>query len=96
MTIIQLLDVAVCHVAYSMNTWNTAFLVAQLFLGTVMCILVVTHFVRDSFQMRRATGIWQLNRYMALLVREGLLYFLAYARPLPFSADILNSITHHD
>jgi len=33
---------------------------------------------RQSFQMYHATKHWQLNRYMALLVHQGILYFIAF------------------
>jgi len=32
--------------------------------------------VRESLEMHRATKAWQLNQYMSLLVKHGILYFL--------------------
>ncbi|KAF8558825.1 hypothetical protein OG21DRAFT_1519573 [Imleria badia] len=46
--------------------------------GGVMCILAIVQFVRQSLQMYRVTKQWQLNRYMGLLVKQGILYFLAH------------------
>ena len=68
------------------QTWTIATTVAQLILGTTMCTLVTAKFVRDSLQMNQATGKWQLNRYMSLLVRDNLLYFFVYvpSSPSPF------------
>ena len=50
----------------------------QITYAAAMCILVVVQFVRVSVQMYRATKRWQLNRYMSLLARQGILYFFAY------------------
>ena len=45
--------------------------------SAVVCIFVIVQFVRQSFQMYYATKQWQLNQYMRLLVKQGLLYFFA-------------------
>ena len=36
--------------------------------------------------MHRATKSWQLNQYMSLLVKQGILYFLMYVLSCPFPA----------
>lgn len=46
--------------------------------AAVTCVLVIIQFVRQSLQMRRATKQWHLNRYMNLLSRENIIYFLVY------------------
>ncbi|KAF8558532.1 hypothetical protein OG21DRAFT_1481241 [Imleria badia] len=76
-SIAQLLDITLCNVVLSTQTWSTATRIIQFILGTVMCILVTAQFVKQSLQMYQATRKWQLNRYMNLLVRDSLLYFLA-------------------
>lgn len=43
-----------------------------------MCTLAVTQFTRQSLQMYKATKQWQSNRFVNLLVIEGVLYFLWY------------------
>ncbi|KAF8557368.1 hypothetical protein OG21DRAFT_308140 [Imleria badia] len=65
-----------CMFMLSTQTWYNASMIVKFILGTVMCSLVMAQFVRDSLQMYQATRKWQLNRYMTLLVREGLVYFL--------------------
>ncbi|KAF8558539.1 hypothetical protein OG21DRAFT_1481245 [Imleria badia] len=75
-SISQLLDITVCNIVYSTQTWNNARTIIQFVLGTAMCILVTVKFVRDSLQTYRATRKWQLNIYMTPLIRDGLLYFL--------------------
>ena len=54
-----------------------------------MCIFAITQFVRQLLETYRVTKQWQLNRYMTLLVRQGVLYFFAYvlisSSPLSFS-----------
>ena len=81
MSISEVLDVTVCNVVYSTQTWNNASTIAQFILGTVMCILVSCKFLRDWVHVYQTTQEWQLNRYMSILVRDGLLYFLAYVPP---------------
>lgn len=58
--------------------------ISQFTLGGVTCLLVVFQFIRESLQMYKATKRFQLNRYMNLLVREGVIYYLAYAHALVF------------
>lgn len=45
-----------------------------------MFTLAVVRFCVELFQTYKATGEWQANRYLNLLVKEGILYFLAYVR----------------
>ena len=52
--------------------------ILQITHGAVVCILGVIQFMMQSLQMYRVTRQWQPNRYMVLLVREGILYFFAY------------------
>ena len=36
--------------------------------------------------MYKATKEWQPNHYMQLFVRDGILYFVVYVSPFPFSS----------
>lgn len=92
MSISQLLDITVCNFVFSTQTWNNAATFSQLILGAVMCTLVMAKFMRDSFQMYRATQKLQLNRYVSLLVRDGLLYFLVYVPSLNLLVKLINSL----
>ena len=58
--------------------WLEVIDTVQITLGGSTCIFVVTQFVRESHQMYKATKQFQLNHYMNLLVREGMIYFFAY------------------
>ncbi|KAI9570973.1 hypothetical protein HD554DRAFT_288472 [Boletus coccyginus] len=42
-----------------------------------MLFLVIFQFVQQSLQMYSVTKQWQINRYMNLLVKQGILYFFA-------------------
>ncbi|KAF8551869.1 hypothetical protein OG21DRAFT_221595 [Imleria badia] len=75
-SVVQMLDGKVCNVTFSTETWNIACITVQLILGTVMCILVIARFVRELLHIHQATRKWHLNRYLSLLVRDGLAYFL--------------------
>ena len=52
--------------------------ISRIVLGAAMCVLVTIEFARQSFQFYRATKVWQPNRYMKLLLKQGLLYFFVY------------------
>ncbi|KAI9566856.1 hypothetical protein HD554DRAFT_2174021 [Boletus coccyginus] len=45
--------------------------------GTAVCLFAVAQFVKESLQMYRGTRRWQLNQYVNLLVKQGILYFFA-------------------
>lgn len=71
-----LLSFTVCHLKFSTQRWNNASTIVQCILAAVLYICVMVQFARESLQMYRATRNWRLNKYMSLLVRDGLLYFL--------------------
>ncbi|KAF8434806.1 hypothetical protein L210DRAFT_3552406 [Boletus edulis BED1] len=48
----------------------------RLALAATLVILAVTQTVKQSVEMYKVTKQWQLNRYMQLLVRDGILYFV--------------------
>ena len=50
----------------------------QITLAAFMCLLVAARFVRESVQMYSVAKCFQLNRYINLLVKEGMIYFLSY------------------
>lgn len=56
----------------------------QLALGAIMCLLIAVRFTKQALQMYKATKRLQLSRYMNVLSREGLIYFLAYVHIPPF------------
>ena len=62
--------------------WGKVIAILQITNGAVMCILAIVQSVRVSLQMDSVTRQWQPNRYMNLLVKQGILYFLAYVRIL--------------
>ena len=71
--------------------WMTVAAILGITHSAVVCTFVIVQFVRQSVQMYRVTKQWQLNRYMTLLVQQGIFYFFAYV-PLssfpPFFAAI--------
>ena len=74
----QMLDILLCVQQSSYPIWSEAIDIVQITLGTLMCSLVVTQFIREALQMYKATKHVRLNRYMSLLVREAIFYFLGY------------------
>ncbi|KAF8126809.1 hypothetical protein EV363DRAFT_1173849 [Boletus edulis] len=73
----RLPDITVCGVPLGTQTWNIVSEVMQGILSTVLCSLVVVRFVRESVQIYRATDKWQPNRYLTLIVKDGLLYYFS-------------------
>ena len=66
-----------CIVQPTQPIWMEVADILQITHGAAVCILGIVQFVMQSLQMYRATRQWQPNRYMVLLVREGILYFFA-------------------
>ena len=46
-------------------------------IGALMCLLVSIQFITQSLQMYRVTKRFELSRYLNLLTKEGMFYFLA-------------------
>ncbi|KAF8553912.1 hypothetical protein OG21DRAFT_1522816 [Imleria badia] len=76
-TVIQILDFSVCAVQPRLSIWWQVAKLFQITHGAAMCILAIVQFVRQSLQLYRVTKQWQISRYSSLLVRQGILYFLA-------------------
>ena len=63
----SILDILVCNATVTIQAWPIA-PISQFILDIVLFILVVAQFLRDAFQMYRATRKWESNRYVSLLV----------------------------
>ena len=74
----QISNLTLCSFVGTASTWDNAIATVQFILNASLFTLVVVKFARESFQMHRVTGKWQLNKYLHILLREGFLYFLAY------------------
>ena len=72
---VRIQNVSYCKVGTSPVIWTYVTTISQITLGATMCILVIVQFMRQSLQMYSVNKQWQLNRYIKLLVREGILYF---------------------
>ncbi|KAF8136940.1 hypothetical protein EV363DRAFT_1315960 [Boletus edulis] len=70
-------------------------IVPRLALAATLVILAVTQTLKRSVEMYRATKQWQLNRYMQLLVRDGIIYFvmnvLFQITSMPINSPNLNA-----
>ncbi|KAG9315418.1 hypothetical protein JVU11DRAFT_4571 [Chiua virens] len=51
--------------------------ISQITFAAVLCMLAIVQFAWESLQMYHATKQWKLNRYIKLLVQQGILHFLA-------------------
>lgn len=75
----QVLDMSFCYPEYDITSMIGAYkLIPRLTLAALMFILAVARLCMDSYREYKATKQWKANLYINLLVREGVLYFLAY------------------
>ena len=65
--------------------------ILRLLLSAALLILALIQTLKESVQVYKATKKWQSNRYLQLLARDGVLYFLVYVSPFPF----FHSIHYH-
>ena len=90
-TVVQVLNMSLCAPAPASPTLTDMDAIFQLILGAMMYMLVMFQFIKQSLQMYRARKQWQLNHYITMIFREGLLYFILYVPiflPIPYiSAD---------
>lgn len=82
----QMFGFSFCMVQSDTLIWSNVVDIIQITLGAVMCLLIAAQFIRESLQMYKATKQFQPNRYLNLLVREGMIYFLTYVRVPSFLA----------
>lgn len=78
----QVLDFRFCVIQPGLAMWLEMAQIVQITLGATMCLLVAVQFIRESLQIYKVTKRFQVNRYMNLLAREGMIYFLAYVHVL--------------
>ncbi|KAN0092675.1 hypothetical protein V8E55_003459 [Tylopilus felleus] len=72
----KIMDFSLCEWQTRLPITTEVTAAVQMAHGAVVCVLAIAQFVRQSFQMYRVTNQWQLNRYMNLLTKHGILYFL--------------------
>ncbi|KAI9566860.1 hypothetical protein HD554DRAFT_2113247 [Boletus coccyginus] len=75
---IQILDFSFCVVDPTSFIWAKVTNSVEMVHGGMVCIFAIARFVKQSLQMYHETGRWQLNQYMNLLVKQGILYFFVY------------------
>ena len=84
-TITQVLDYSICE-SQNAVPLSVTFLqdAAQITLDTLICLLAVIRFIKESLQMYKVTRLIEISRYFRLLTRDGILYCLAYVHTLSF------------
>ncbi|KAF8119661.1 hypothetical protein EV363DRAFT_1440672 [Boletus edulis] len=77
-TIIHVLDFSFCNAFYSNASVLSPvyYITPRLVLGALLAILAVFQTLKQSFEIYKATKLWQPNRYMKKLVKDGILYFI--------------------
>lgn len=74
----QVLDFSFCAALYDPPILSSIINIVQITLGAPMCLLVVIQFFKEALQVYKATKRIRMNRYMNLLARESIIYFLVY------------------
>ncbi|KAF9233817.1 hypothetical protein BU15DRAFT_79740 [Melanogaster broomeanus] len=74
---VEAINMELCVASYDVGTelftYMRAFSTA---INGVLCSFAVVLFIRHSLEMHKVLRKWQSNRYMKLLVQEGILYFV--------------------
>ncbi|KAG9315411.1 hypothetical protein JVU11DRAFT_4562 [Chiua virens] len=73
---IQVLEYSFCTEQFVQPIWSLVTDISQISLAVVLCMAAVVRFGTRSLRMYRATKQWRLDRYINLLVNQGILYFL--------------------
>jgi hypothetical protein len=86
-TAVEVIGISFCKISLSDTPsldvmWSISAL--RSVLGAMLLILAVISTLKQSIAWYKATKQWQPNHYMQLLVKDGVLYFLAYVSPFPF------------
>ncbi|KIJ08288.1 hypothetical protein PAXINDRAFT_102632 [Paxillus involutus ATCC 200175] len=78
LSVLAVADVKICVMGINDIAHVVTYaIVARLVIGTLLCILAVAKFVRQSLEMHKALKQWRSDRYMKLFARESILYFIA-------------------
>ncbi|KIJ64809.1 hypothetical protein HYDPIDRAFT_28171 [Hydnomerulius pinastri MD-312] len=74
---VEIVDVSFCNAPSNIGPDLALYLsIPRLMLSVLLCVLAGVQFIRNSLEMHAALGKWRSKRYMNLLVRESILYFL--------------------
>ncbi|KAF8552060.1 hypothetical protein OG21DRAFT_203068 [Imleria badia] len=88
----QILDLTFCGAIPNSPIWAEVADIFQITHGAAMCILTVVQFAKQSLQMYRISKQWHLNRYMNLLVRQGIFYFFACVLVSSFPSVVYTAV----
>ncbi|KAN0094453.1 hypothetical protein V8E55_002740 [Tylopilus felleus] len=83
----QVLSVSVCNVTYSSPLmWPVYAFIPRCILAVLVFIFALVRLLIEFYQTYKASDLWEPNRYIRLIGRESILYFLAH---LIYSIDWL-------
>ncbi|KAF8442237.1 hypothetical protein L210DRAFT_3536113 [Boletus edulis BED1] len=74
---IHILDFTGCTVDPTSFIWGKINSVLQITHGTAMLAFAIVKFAQQSLETYRLTRQWHLNRYISMLVKQGIFYFFA-------------------
>ena len=78
----QILQFSICAlIAFPVPIWLQDLPEAlEITLGVLMCLLTAIRLVQELYPMLKEKKHVKLNRYIKCLVREGMVYFIAYVQ----------------
>ena len=96
-TVVQIVDLSFCNSSFSSAPSHGSQLLLSitalhLVFGVMLLILALISTLKESVVLYRATKQWHPNCYVQQIVKDGILYFLAYVSPIQFQKFILPPI----
>ena len=90
----RVLDMSFCYPIFDTGSSKLGSykLIPRFTLAALMFVLAVARLSMDSYREYKAIKRWKTNQYISLLVREGILYFLAYVPSPLLHALILTAL----
>ncbi|KAF9230111.1 hypothetical protein BU15DRAFT_84037 [Melanogaster broomeanus] len=93
-----LFGATICTLSFNApSNFSTYFLISYVIISAVLCGFAVVRLVRESLQKHRTVKRWRSNQYLELIVRENVLYFVAYLFavivPMVTETGVLQEIT---
>ena len=82
--VVSLYDWSICGESYSVPSPLWSYELPSFLFSALLLILALIQTLKQSVEMYKATKQWQPNRYVKLLVKDGIIYFVLYVSWLFF------------
>lgn len=72
-----------CYITFNYPSSIWVYTIPTYTISMALLILPLIRTFKESFNMYKVTKKWQPNRYMNILVRDGIVYFFMYVLHFP-------------